>query len=352
MKRIIGMLLLSLLLLCAACQDMTNIEDEAHVLALGVDEGTVRRFNFTVQIPSPTAKDEKNGGFTLHSAEADSIFEAIDRINAALPERLSFSHLNDIIFSGSLAAQGHLQELARLLPSRLGFRTTCRVAVTKGQAYDFLEGMGGLGDINLAKHQRAWMLEPSESALFPECTYIELAESLGNPIYTALVPLGAFRPSTGASMMLGCALVSDGVLVDSFDAQETLALMLARDEFQRGWYYDEAAVVELRSARPRKARVVSFEPLILSLGVYVKFDASSDYGNAEIGDIEQRIAESLREELAALFEECRSLGADAFQLGTCAIKSFMTNAQWEAYNWPERLKEARLDITVDCEMGA
>ncbi len=352
MKRIICFMLLSLLSICAACQDMTNLEDEAHVLSLGVDAGEERRYSFTVQIPSPTAANAEDGGFTLHSSEADSIYEAIDKINATLPWRLSFTHLNDIIFGGSLAAQGCLRELTRLLPSRLGFRTTCRIAVVKEQAYDFLEGMRGHGDINLAKRQRAWMLEPSESALFPECTYIELAQSLNNSIYTAIVPLGAYKPGDGASAMLGCALVSDGVLVDNFDERETLALMLARGEFQRGWYYDNDTAVELNIAGPREARVVSWEQLEISLEVYVKFDASSDKDSAETANIERSVAESLREELAALFERCRSLNADAFQLGKSAVKSFITNAQWEAYNWQDRLKEAQLNITVDCKKGA
>ena len=352
MRRIVIFMLLSLMLPLAACQDMTNLDDEAHALALGVDAGTVRRYNFTVQIPSPTSTDDEKGGFTLHSAEADSIYEAIDKINATLPWRLSFSHLNDIIFCGELAAQGHLKELERLLPSRLGFRSTCRIAVVRGQAYDFLEGMRGLGDINLAKHQRAWMLEPNESALFPECTYMELNESLLSPIYTAIVPLGAFKDDTGASGMLGCALVKDGVMVDDFDSQETLALMLARDEFQRGWFYEEAIAVDLRRAKQREARVVSWEPLELSLDVYVKIEASGNYYDNELPNIERNVAESLRNNLITLFEECRSLGAEAFQLGKSAITGFMTDEQWEAYNWPERLKEAQLDITVNCERGA
>ncbi len=351
MKKSIILLLLSILLSMAACQDMKNLDEVAHVLSLGVDTGKAQRYTFTVQIPLPTAADAEKGGFTLHSAEADSIYEAIDKINITLPWRLSFTHLNDIIFCGELAAQGHLKELTRLLPARLGFRTTCRIAVVKGQAYDFLEGMRALGDINLAKHQRAWMLEPSESALFPECTYIELAESLTSPIYTAILPLGAYKADTGAPGMLGCALVIDGVMIDAFDSQETLALMLARDEFQRGWYYDEGAV-KLRLARPRRARVVSFEPLVISLEVYVGCDEANDNSGVEITDVERGVAESLREDLTALFEECRGVGADVFQLGKSVVTGFLTNAQWENYDWPERLKEVKLNITVDCKRGA
>ncbi len=350
MKRIAIIILFAYLLLLAACQDMKNLDDEAHVLALGIDAGEERSFSYTVQIPDQAADAAENGGFTLHSAEADSVYEAIDLINAALPWRLSFTHLNAIAISGDLAAGGYLKEIAGISPSRLGFRTTCPIILVKGGASGFFEGMRGNG-VNLAKRQRAWMLEPGESALFPECTYSELAESLTDPIYAAIMPLGGKKDD--ASAVLGCALVNGGAMIAEFSASETLALMLARGEFQQGWYYFDESAVFLRLARPREARVISWNPLRLSLSVHVKCDAAGSDGaqDAAAARIERSVEESLRAELAALFEECRRLGADAFQLGKSAVAGFMTSGQWEDYAWDERLREAQLDIIVECVEG-
>ncbi len=355
MKRILVYPLLALIVFLSACQDMKNPDDVAYVLSLGVDAGEERRFSFTVQIPSQTAQAAEKEGFTLHSAEADGIFEAIDKINAALPWRLTFVHLNDIIIGESLAAGGCLKELIRLVPNSLGFRATCRIAVAKGKAGDFLAGMRGLGEINPVKHQRAWMLEPSESALFPECTYAGLAESLTSPIHTAILPLGGRLPgvggeSDGITGMLGCVLVQDGIAALEFGANETLALMLARGEFRRGWYYAEHAAL-LRLAKPREVRVLSREPLVLSLSVYVELTSESFLDAAKAVNAERLAAESLRGELASVFESCRAAGADAFELGKHVVTGFSTNAPWNAFNWSERIREARLDINVECERG-
>ncbi len=353
MKKLAALILIALLPLLAACQDMINLGDEAHAMALGIDAGQERRFSITVQISSQTAATAEKGAFTLHSAEADSIYEAIDKLNAALPWRLSFTHLNEILISGELAAEGYLKEFMELSPASLGFRTTCSMIVVKGRASDFFANMQGRGDVNAARQQRSWVLEPTESSLFPKCTYAELRESLYSPIYAAILPLGVIND---ASQMRGCALVLNGAIAGEFGANETLALMLARGEFQQGWYYYDEGAVELRLAKPRNVRVEAWAPLVLSLSVYVDYeimgtDITGINEDEEGALLEQTVAHSLRGELAALFEECKLLGADAFQLGRSAVTSFMTNAQWEAYNWPERLKEAQLIITVECKRG-
>lgn len=396
-------------LLSCGCQDARNIDDEAHVLALGIDTGKERRFKFSVQIPSQTASTATKGGFMIHSAEADSIYEAIDLINTSLPWRLNFTHLNLIAFSEELARQGYIEEFMRPSPRHLGFRTTCSVIITRDNASAFLDGMHGQNDINLAKQQRTWVLEPMKSALFPECTYMNLAESLTSPIYCALLPVGAvninaeaeqkqkneteetfshrpeaprwgvgeavseppsertelvagetIRESVNTSEIMGSAILEHGKLVAELDASQTLVMMLARNQFNQGWYFysDEGhSVADLKLARPRRVTVISQNPLKIRIEVFLKGDIEIGLGTDVFKDenriarIESAVTQSIHGEMERLFGQCRELGVDAFELGKGVILNFATNKEWQSYNWIEKYKASELEISVDFRLN-
>ena len=105
MKRVlIWLLLLGVALGQVGCLRSQSVDESGYVLAIGFDEGDLfdYRISFAVQKIGMESNEPKTEGFSLHTAEAETLYEAIETLTGSLPHQLSFARTTMIILDLAL----------------------------------------------------------------------------------------------------------------------------------------------------------------------------------------------------------------------------------------------------------
>ena len=96
---------------------------------------------------------------------------------------------------------------------------------------------------------------------------------------------------------------------------------------------------------------ISLEPapkgeLSLVLQCYVE-SGELDVGYEKWNDeLKPRLEEYMCNELKRVFELCRSMNSDAYEIGKYAAMHFSSVDDWENYNWKERYSELEMQFNV------
>ena len=145
MKRVlIWLLLLGVALGQAGCLRSQSVDESGYVLAIGFDEGDLfdYRISFAVQKIGMESNEPKTEGFSLHTAEAETLYEAIETLTGSLPHQLSFARTTMIILDLALIQErGRLADLLNTAMERLLIRYNASVFVALDGANAVLEGL-------------------------------------------------------------------------------------------------------------------------------------------------------------------------------------------------------------------
>jgi Ger(x)C family germination protein len=136
-------------LLLAGCWDRKEINDNAFVVASGVDKGEKEKIRFSVQIPLPSsmggAGSSGGGGGTsgdgpvlIVQGTGKNIREGMEDIQVRLSRQLFFAHRRVIIIGEDLARDG-ISEVVRAVFMQPQSRLSTFMAISKGDAVKMLE---------------------------------------------------------------------------------------------------------------------------------------------------------------------------------------------------------------------
>ena len=120
-----------------------NMENLAYVLALGVDVGEKAKLKVSAQFSktaiysSSSSSSEDTDSIVLVSAEADSIFSALNLLNTYIGKELNLAHCSVVIFSEDFAKQGISTEIFSLMNNE-EVRPSTNIVVSKCDAYEYL----------------------------------------------------------------------------------------------------------------------------------------------------------------------------------------------------------------------
>lgn len=92
---------------------MHNISNLAHVLALGIDKGENAKLKLSAQFSKSSlfakgGSSDASSSIFLISAEADSIFSALNLLNSYIGKEINLSHCSVIIFSEDYAKERYI----------------------------------------------------------------------------------------------------------------------------------------------------------------------------------------------------------------------------------------------------
>lgn len=390
MKRALaGLLLLGLLLTQTGCLRSQTVDESGYVLAVGFDKGELfaYRVSFAVQKIDMGSNEPKTEGFSLHTAEAETLYEAIETLTGSLPYQLSFARTTMIIFDLALVQEtGRLEELLNTAMERLLIRYNASVFVALDGANAVLEGLVNSDlKLSLDKLQSHFLDYAKRTGFLPLCNLKQLYETAVVQPGATVIPLigtshgylqvgvadsvgrrelailGGHMPietelQTGVG---GSALLQDGRLVGVLDGQNTQLLLLATGKFQNGGmrfsdvatgreYYFRVTpagspAVELTLGDTPQARVC--------LQLRMSMVRPAHLEGETVETLERKTQDWLLEELRRLFDTCRQLGTDAFGFEKQAVLQFTSVAAWEGYDWRaayERLQVA-FDVTVSLD---
>lgn len=189
------------LLLCAClaalplggCLRSQTLDESEYVLAIGFDAGDAfaYRFSFAVQRINAESSEPRAEGFTLLTAEADTLFAAIETVCASLPHELSFARTTMMVFDAALLErEGSLEDLLSAAMEQLLIRYNASVFVSLDGAKKALEGLTGDGaEPSLDKLQSHFLDYAAETGFLPRVNLMQLYETLEGRCMDAALPL-------------------------------------------------------------------------------------------------------------------------------------------------------------------
>lgn len=392
-----------LMTLFSGCYDMQEIDDIAHVLAMGVDKGVSDKWRLTLQFStlkggSGGDQQESGGsggggdqdGYTYVTVDAPSFFTGIDMLNSSIPRRLVFTHAGLIVLSEELAKDGLIGDYIAPIRRFKEIRGTAHLVVTKGNALDFIKSNKPLIGTTLAKAFQTAATESTNTGFFLHTTLNEFYDALKSTYHQPAVTMGAVNEfknfkeegakwgtefKTGGEYLAGqiprqgenkieywgTALFDGDRMVGELNGKQTRALSMIRGEFRRGFFTvkdpkEPELIIPLDVRQARKPKVkVSFNDDIptIDLTIYLQGDLLAVQSRLHyeqdplLSLLEESFKKDVKDQVNQLINKCRSLNIDVFKFGDVAARQFGTIDQWEEYNWNKNFKDVKVTSQVE-----
>lgn len=400
-KALLALSLIICVLSLSACFDAHELNEQLHVLIIGIDQGIADKWRLTIQFLT-VADGETGGGQPnqqngegaapmddIMTVDAPSFFAAIDLLNATRPERLMFSHAQFIIFSDELAKADLVKHYIAPINRFREIRRSARILVVKGSVHDYLQENQPLLSNLISEQMRLAVDEGENSGWIPSITleafntalespYLQPIAALtavndlgtlpkeGEPVTDLFLPAGRYiageipRAGTNKIELFGTALFSTGRMVGELNGDETRYLLMVRDEFKRGFFtiqdpLEPGLIVPLdvrRSKRPKIKIELGEQPRI-DLKVFLDLELLATQGTENYEDealkgfLEEVFQMHAERGIEEVISTCQSLNIDPFLFGNQVVRHFWTIQELEAYEWPEKFKHAVVNVEVD-----
>ena len=153
---------------------------------------------------------------------------------------------------------------------------------------------------------------------------------------------------------MGCAVFDGGIMKGVLNGGDTETILMAKGLFHNGRLTygegEDQIVLLLKNGGMPKVDI-SLEPapkgeLSLVLQCHVE-SGELDVGYEKWNDeLKPRLEEYMCNELKRVFELCRSMNSDAYEIGKYAAMHFSSVEDWENYNWKERYSELEMQFNV------
>lgn len=404
-----GKLLVIFLMLAIICPVMTScfdakeVDDMGFVIALGLDKGKTNALRMTLQIAKPMAGDNGGGGgkddglpYAQFSVEAPSIYSGLNMINTSASKQISLTHIKVVVFSSELAREGLGPYLHAMVRGR-EFRLNMPIVVARNSAEEYLESVDPKLVVNATKYYELVYQSYKYTGLIPKVEFHDFylsSESLCKNPVAILGNTAKFQsvdefdlkdstylehgrsspfegdfyagdiPALGGSRSenIGLAVFDGDRMVGELDGTNTTFHLLCTGDFVHSYWnvpdpLSEGHYVLLDIKQSRKPRhhveIVEGKPVIhltFNLeGDLLSVQSTIDY---EAGDnsmilesaVESYIIDQLLQYLDKTVNEIQS---DICGFGTHARGLFTTWAEWEAYQWKSKYKDATFTVDVN-----
>jgi len=395
-KRKVGFLLLLLLLTLSGCWNKIEIEENAFVLAIGVDKGEQDLYRITMAMARPEKLAGKEGGgggggeekpLVLSTIEAPSLTGALSMLNGYIGRNVTLQHAKALFVSEELARDGNLQFLDEVIRYR-ETRQTIFLVVTKQDASQFLEGMKPELGKNPMRYIEQLTYNYRRTAMLPAASQIsdfvsQVNVNYSQPLsyYAALVEeeesesgggkaadqseashtAGELPRQGGSNVeMIGGAAFKQQKMVGTLSGEEIRHYLLLHDAFHQAvaTFKDpkepESSVsvrlsrkrpsdlwVDVSGSRPRLSAAISLEGEILGVQSGVDYSEPEQQAALE-ASIEQQIEDSIR----TLIKRTQEWESDIVGFGRHAVPQFPTVEAWETYDWPSKYPKAEVQVDV------
>lgn len=186
-------LTLILLPLLTSCYDNHEPNDLAYATAIGIDKGTDKNYNITIQFAKPhniSGGEQGGSGKDIIgniTVEAPNIYSAIGLGNHIISKTLDMSHLQLFLFSRETAETG-IHNFIETISRSKEIRPNVYTAVCDGEAGEFLKKASPVVDINPAKYYQL-IFGKSDFRAIPQSYSQDLYFYMNTPERNSVIPL-------------------------------------------------------------------------------------------------------------------------------------------------------------------
>jgi len=399
-------------ILFSGCYDRIEIDDQAYVMAIGLDKGKTNFLRMTLQIAVPSASgksslgsEEENGegegpkSVTTTTVETPAIYSGFNMVNTYISKRLNFSHTKALIFSSELAKEGISEYINAFYRGR-EFRNTMFIGVSTDSAEDYIRKINYVLDVNPSKFYE----ETFYSYLYTSFNanthffnfYSQAKCSCSSPVATLvgvdkIGSLNAYSIEYSTFMekerenylegdftagnipkeyknktsMMGLAVFNGAKMVGELDGQETRYHLMLTGEYNYSYLTvpdpeSEGSFILLnvkQSRPPRHSVKMMGDTPIINARIFLEADILSiqsgiNYEHAsKMHKLEISTEEFLEKDMMMLLQKIsKDYRVDIVGFGKKIKGKFMTLDKWTEFDWKKKYPNADFDLVVDLKI--
>ncbi len=341
------MSLIMCLMLCG-CYDSSEVEEKGYVIAMGIDKGDNSEFKYTFQLSNPLESggsigteekaDEKqsDGNKTVDNicVEAEDFFTAKNKLKSVMSKKTDFSNVKVVALSEQVAKEDALSHCVVLMKDR-EVRQSANLCVADS-AVEFLKSVNPTLEENTIRYYELFF----KNRDVPYATVTTLRDFVSRSVdkaYDAVVPL------VNENGLSGMALFLSGKMCGVADADEALIYnVLIGNTEEAGFNYGTGECVLSSVCKPDvEVSTDNVNPYItLEIEVTVSEGADLD-----------KVARMLKSQIETFLYKTSTIGCDILGLGRKVKSDFVTQSEWESYNWNILYNNSVFSVNVIAKNG-
>jgi len=344
------------MLLLSGCTQSRQVENQAYVIALGVDSGETGGIALTAKIPalsSSSSEGKPSGGdaYKVFSASGENYNLALKNLHVSSPRNLNLSHLELLAISEELARDEEFPSLVEDIAQTERLYTASYTVITRGRASAYVEALEAAVGSRLSLDIPARFENYSEQGITAESKLADvfyLTESFySDPIVTIVAPTEDSKNTEASSKPYtktrpdGTAVLKDGRMTLELDENESVLANLLRNEVKYFRYEVGSDCIEAAPASPCRIKVDCSEtPIRIQIKLALNIGTQEDMPN------EETIKRTIERDVFDLIHKAQQHGAEPFGFAKVAARSFPTIQKWMQFDWENAYKNADISVNV------
>lgn len=395
MRKIIAVIL-SICVALGGCGYGTDVENQAFVVAVGIDKGDSFPLKITFVFANPGGGGSSGGGGggeekssstpkpDVVTVEAPTVFSGIRKLDAIKSKALNMSHVKIVVFSDSVAKEGIKEYLSGFASSR-DFRPNTYVCVSQGDANEYLKSVKPAQETFIEKYydnimRKVAFDKVNEAYLY--YLYFNVMEDFSG----SLVPLVGvnknkldepaptlnpqhddfayearageiLRDADNPAEILGCAVFKNDKMIDTLGSFQTdLARIICDEYYPRNYsiaYPSKTDFVTIRLIQ-QKSPDIKGTVKNKNAHIHISIPVSIEYVDA--GKIENNkkksshfckyLEDALNKEAQKLITNAQTKYlSDILGLGEALKHQFLDMDAWRKFNWEEHFSSAQISVS-------
>ncbi len=389
MKKVIA-IILCIALISGGCGYGDDVDNQAFVIAIGIDKGKSYplRMTFVFANPSGNSSGEEKSPSSPSpdtvTVEAPTPFSAVRKLDAIKSKNINLTHTKIVIFSEEIAKEGIGDFLSGFASSR-DFRPNTYVCISKGSSEKYLNSVKPSQEEFIEKYYDHIMQKVAANKVNEAYLYY-LFFNVSDSYSGSLVPLVGVNENTLPEMpaplytdsddfsyearageiirtasneteILGCAILRNDKMVGTLGSFHTdLSRMICNEYYPRNYslsYPESTDYVTIRLIQQTKPEIKS-EIKNGNAKINITVPVSIEYVDAgKIGNSKEKSDKFCRFLEHKLDFESQKLLADAqtkhksdfLDTGASLKSHFPDYTEWKNFNWEEKFPYADINIS-------
>ncbi|MFD0825927.1 Ger(x)C family spore germination protein [Neobacillus sp. M.A.Huq-85] len=381
MKKYLVIFLLNILFIpiVSACWNQKELTDLAFVMALGIDRGEDKKFDFSVQIVNPgnVSSGQSGGGqglpIVVYKSTGNTATEAARKITRQISRRLYYAHTNLVVVSEEVA-KTDLLDILDALDRDPEFRTTTELVVARNvSAEDMISTLSLLDKLPVNKITKE--INTTEK-LLGENMHVPIDDFLAALVSKGKQPLAngirliGDTENVGKSDILqktkadgvpaaaGLALFKSGKLTGWVDQKNARGVVWVLNKVQStdinvSWNgkKDALSIAPIRSKTKVTPSMKNGKPLINVFieneGWISEANTAIDLSNPEvIKKIDQLVQNEIQKEVLAAIKAAQRKKSDVFGFGETIHRAYPLYWKKIKADWDNQFAELDVNVKV------
>lgn len=380
----------SVTLLLAGCNGAQESEEQAYIIAIGLDKNTENQFQITYQLSLPKpegGKGDAGKNSAIITNTAVNLAESLNLLNSMIALSPKLSHVKVIVIGEGLARAGVTSIVAPFMRYR-EFRGSMFVLVARGSAKLFLENNQPIFNISPSKYFELMLGSSADSGYYLRTSFHQFYQRLKSQSGQPYVTLVAVNPQSGQGEIssekvageknngyqagdiprqggntvdfAGTAIFSGDKMVGILSTTETRILAMLLGEEYSGFLpvedpLDAKYFVNMNlhlGAKPKIKVVLQDGQPVITIHILLEGEFSNIPSGIHYEEqsylalLEAQVNKIYEQQMRNLITRTQILQADVVGFGYYLHPAFRTNQEYEDYQWNKKYSTAAVNITI------